>query len=147
MLGLVSVGLPGVQPNQRLFPMLSLFILNRGAAETGLQPLKKQVVSFRGLFHQNFIPQVLLNKGLERRMTIFQHDSIHLRGNADLDVASICNGVRRKRKYHCCCMKISCLLPYGMKTYGVDVTLIRFIIPQQRPFTSSEGQRSNWSLL
>lgn len=64
-----------------------------------LQPLKKQVVTFQGLFHQNFIPQLLLNKGFERQVTIFQHDSILSicpRGNTDLDVASICNGVVRK---------------------------------------------------
>lgn len=115
-----------------------------------LQPLKKQVVTFQGLFHQNFIPQLLLNKGLEKRMTIFQHDGmfgIRLRGNTDLDVASICNGVTRKSKSHCCCAEISCLLPYGMKMHRVDAAVIRVIIPQQRPFTSSGDQRSNWSLL
>lgn len=144
------MGLHGVRLNRRLFSVIGLFILNRGAAEMCLQPLKKQVVTFQGLFHQNFIPQLLLNKGLERRMTIFQHDSIFsvcLRGNTDLDVASICNGVMRKRNYHCRCMEINCLLPYGMKMHRVDATLIRFVIPQQRLFSSSNDQGSNWSLL
>lgn len=77
-------------------------------------------------------------------MTIFHHDrilSICLWGNTALGVASICNGVMRKRKYHDQCKEISCLLPRD------DVKLIRFIISQLRPFSSLYDQGSNCSLL
>lgn len=83
-------------------------------------------------------------------MTLFQRDSILsscLRGNTDLDVASICNGETRKGKSHCFCMEISCFLPCGMKMHRVGISLIRCIIPQQRPFPSSDDRGSNWSLL
>lgn len=53
----------------------------------------------------------------------------------------------RKRKYHDQGKEISCLLPYGMKMPRDDVKLIRFIISQQRPFSSLYDQGSNCSLL
>lgn len=58
-------GLRGTWLNHRLFSMTALFILNRGAEEMRLQMLKEQVVTFQGLFDQNFTPQLLLNMGLE----------------------------------------------------------------------------------
>lgn len=57
-------GLRGMWLNHRLFSMTALFILNRGAEEMCLQMLKKQVVTFQGLFDQNFTAQLHLNKGL-----------------------------------------------------------------------------------